>query len=151
MRKVRYERSSGERGRKRVKGQRCHNEPSWHITSGQVPNRRGHGWRRSRPLGVTGAEPTRRAGEHSLHILNREQVTIQGVLSVESFDDEEIILETDLGTLTLRGEDLHIRQLDLESGRFAVEGYVSICTYSTPRQRGGRTGKPRGFLERLLK
>jgi sporulation protein YabP len=102
-----------------------------------------------RTLGVPGA--TGGSGQHSLHIVNREQVTVAGVLAVESFDDEEIILETDMGTLTLRGEDLHIKQLDLESGRFAVEGLISACTYSTPRQRGSRPAKARGFLERLLK
>lgn len=103
----------------------------------------------ARVLGVTGG--TGASGQHSLHIVNREQVAIQGVLAVESFDDEEIILETEMGTLTLRGEDLHIKQLDLDSGRFAVEGLISACTYSTPRQRGSRPVKARGFLERLLK
>lgn len=90
--------------------------------------------------------------EHSLHIINREQVTIQGVLSVDSFDDEEIILETDMGTLTLRGEELHIKQLDLESGKFAVDGFIMTCLYSTPRQRpGSRPIKGRSILERLFK
>jgi sporulation protein YabP len=103
----------------------------------------------ARVLGTTGA--TGASGQHTLHIVNREQVAIQGVLAVESFDDEEIILETEMGTLTLRGEDLHIKQLDLESGRFSVEGLISACTYTTPRQRGNRPAKARGFLERLLK
>lgn len=96
---------------------------------------------------VIGASPA----EHSLSITNREQAQVQGVLSVESFDDEEIILETDLGMLTIRGEELAIKQLDLETRRFAVDGYIMSCTYSTPRTRGGRPQKPRSFLERLLK
>lgn len=104
----------------------------------------------ARTLGMPGAGPQGGA-VHSLQIIGREQVTVQGVLAVESFDDEEIILETDMGVLTLRGEDLHIKQLDLESGRFAVDGFVSSCIYSTPRQRGGRPAKGRGFLDRLLK
>lgn len=88
---------------------------------------------------------------HSLHIENREQVTVQGVLAVESFDDQEIVLETEMGTLTLRGEDLHIKQLDLELGKFAVEGLINACQYSVSRQRQGRPQRSRGFLERLLK
>lgn len=102
-------------------------------------------------LGGSFPDTGRGAMEHTLRIINREQVSIEGVLSVESFDDEQITLETDLGTLTLRGEDLHIKQLDLESGRFAVDGLISLCAYSVPKQRGGRATKPRGFLERLLK
>ena len=102
-------------------------------------------------LGMPGMTGVGASGQHSLNIINREQVSAQGVLAVESFDDEEIILETDMGTLTIRGEELHIKQLDLETGRFAVDGYVVSCTYTTPRQRGGRQVKAKGFLERLLK
>jgi sporulation protein YabP len=104
----------------------------------------------ARTLGVPGNDAGG-SGRHSLQVLNREQVLVQGVLAVESFDDEEIIMETDLGTLTLRGEDLHIKQLDLETGKFAVEGCISACIYSTPRQRGGRPVKSRGLLDRLLR
>lgn len=88
---------------------------------------------------------------HTLTVLNRDQVLVQGVLAVESFDDEEIVMETDLGGLTVKGEELHIKQLDLESGKFAVEGYINACIYTTSRQRGGRAPKSRSFLERLLK
>lgn len=105
----------------------------------------------ARALGIIDSDTGRSGSEHSLNIVNREQVTVQGVVSVDSFDDQEIVIETDLGTLTLRGEDLHIKQLDLESGRFAVEGYISVCNYSTPRQRNGRAPKSKGFLERLLR
>lgn len=105
----------------------------------------------ARILGSSGAGATGESIPHSLQIINREQVMVQGVVAVESFDDEEIILETDMGTLTLRGEELHIKQLDLEAGRFAVEGLVIACTYASPRPRPGRSVRNRGFLERLLK
>ncbi len=49
------------------------------------------------------------SGQHRLIIADREQVEVEGVLHVESFDDREITLGTILGTLTLRGEDLNIR------------------------------------------
>jgi len=88
---------------------------------------------------------------HSLQIANRESVVVTGVLAVESFDDEEIQLETEMGALTLRGEELSIKQLDLERGRFAVEGLINALQYSQPRQRSGRPQRSRGFLERLLK
>lgn len=104
----------------------------------------------ARTLGINGGD-TMGSGQHSLQILNREHAAVQGVLAVESFDDEEIIMETDMGLLTIRGEDLHIKQLDLESGKFAVEGFITSCAYAAPRNRGGRQVKSRGFLERLLK
>jgi sporulation protein YabP len=84
-------------------------------------------------------------------VVNREQVMVTGVTAVDAFDEEEILLETELGGLTLRGEELQIRQLDLESGKFAVEGYITALIYTAPRQGGRRSSKGRSFLERLLK
>ena len=102
-------------------------------------------------LGMPGGGAPGATRQHTLNMVNRESLTMQGVQSVESFDDEEIIMETDMGTLTLKGEELHIKQLDLDTGRFAVEGFITACIYSTPRNRGGRPTKGRSFLERLLR
>ncbi|MDF2626771.1 MAG: hypothetical protein K0R39_602 [Symbiobacteriaceae bacterium] len=88
---------------------------------------------------------------HGLQIFDREQMTVTGVTAVESYDDEQIIMETHLGTLTLKGEDLNIKQLDLETGRFAVEGYVNSLAYATTRAGKVRQGRTRSFLERLLR
>jgi sporulation protein YabP len=91
------------------------------------------------------------APDHTLTVVNREQLAVAGVIAVESFDDEEILLETELGLLTIRGEEMHIKQLDLETGRFAVEGQIHACLYSNPRARQSRGQRGKGFLERLLK
>lgn len=86
---------------------------------------------------------------HEVHIINRESASIRGILHVESFDDQEIVLETRLGTMIIRGENLHIRQLDLDQGNFAVEGTVSSLQYQASSRDARDRGK--GFLERLLR
>jgi len=91
----------------------------------------------------------RRDGVHQLQVINRERLQVSGVVHVDSFDDRQIVLDTDLGTLTVTGEDLQIKQLDLESGRFAVEGLLSGITYSSGG--GSRDKRSKGFLERLLR
>lgn len=85
---------------------------------------------------------------HQVVISNRDSTTISGVLNVDSFDDDVIVLDTDLGTLTLRGQDLHIKQLDLDEGSFSVEGLVVSLEYSSG---ASRREQGRSFLERLLK
>ncbi len=90
-----------------------------------------------------------RANEHEVRITNRESATIKGVLHVESFDEEEIILDTNMGTLTVKGEGLHIKQLDLEQGDFEVEGLINAMQYTSVSKGKGAKGK--GFLQRLLK
>lgn len=88
--------------------------------------------------------------DHEVHIVNRETVTIKGVLHVESSDDEEIMLDTDLGLLTVRGQDLQIKQLNLDDGSFMLEGTINSVQYTA----GGSShtkGKGRTFWERLLR
>ena len=43
---------------------------------------------------------------------NRSKLSISGVLDVLSFDDQVVILETDLGLLTVKGENLRINKWD---------------------------------------
>lgn len=52
---------------------------------------------------------------------NREKLNITGVLDVLSFDDEMIIIETELGLLTIKGEKLKISKLSLDTSDFSVE------------------------------
>ena len=42
---------------------------------------------------------------------NREKLSISGVLDVLSFDDQIVIVETELGLLTIKGENLKINKL----------------------------------------
>lgn len=54
-----------------------------------------------------------------IKMLNRKLLEISGVINVESFDSEEFLLETECGFLTITGENLHIKNLNLEQGLVA--------------------------------
>ncbi|MDD2281793.1 MAG: YabP/YqfC family sporulation protein, partial [Eubacteriales bacterium] len=54
--------------------------------------------------------------EHKLVLLNQEQMDLSGISRVESFNPEEILLETSLGLLTIKGEGLDMHNLNLERG-----------------------------------
>lgn len=85
---------------------------------------------------------------HRVIVTNREQVVVEGVIHVEKFDDEEIVLETDLGMMALRGEEMHIKQLSLEQGQLVVDGVVKSIEYL---EDGGRMGKgKKGFFDRIF-
>ena len=45
---------------------------------------------------------------------NREKLSISGVLDVLSFDDQVVMVETELGLLTIKGERLKINKLILQ-------------------------------------
>ncbi len=64
---------------------------------------------------------------HSLMLENRQNGRITGVKDIKSFD--EILLFTQAGKLVIKGEQLHVKQLDLEKGEVDLEGKVDSLTY----------------------
>lgn len=91
---------------------------------------------------------TNRDRRHNITVDNREKINISGVNNVVSFDDETVILETDLGLLTIRGQDLHINKLNLEDGQVAIDGELINLNYS---DKNGLIGKSGGFISRMFK
>ena len=61
---------------------------------------------------------------------NRGKLSISGVLDVLSFDDQVVIVETELGLLTVKGEKLRINKLSIDTSEVIVEGDISSLTYS---------------------
>lgn len=86
---------------------------------------------------------------HEIHVRNRESAEVTGVLHVASFDDRTIVLDTDLGTLTMTGQDLQIKQLDLNDGRFSVDGLITSLEWTVAR--GAQAERGKGFFARILK
>lgn len=80
-------------------------------------------------------------------MLNRKILEISGVLNVASFDAEEFLLETECGFLTVKGQNLHIKNLNLEQGMVAIEGLVSELAYAD----GDAKTKSKGLLGKLFK
>ncbi|MDO4277108.1 MAG: sporulation protein YabP [Eubacteriales bacterium] len=66
---------------------------------------------------------------HKLMLENRQGGTITGVRDVNSFDEKEILLLTDAGKLLVKGEQLHVKRLNLEKGEVDLEGKVDSLTY----------------------
>ena len=85
---------------------------------------------------------------HKLFLQNRGNVSITGVTDVVSFDESQVILDTDMGLLTLKGKDLHVSRLTIEKGEVDVEGTVDSLAYSSNEsiRRAGES-----MLSRLFK
>ena len=59
----------------------------------------------------------RTAAFHSLMLERQKGGTITGIREVISFDEKEILLHTEEGKLSIKGEGLHVKHLDLKSGQ----------------------------------
>lgn len=87
------------------------------------------------------------SGAHRILIIGRKNGTVSGVSDVQSFDENEIVMDTDMGMLTIRGKGLHISKLNLEKGEAELEGQVDSLVYSA---KGHRRKKEGSLLRRLL-
>lgn len=75
---------------------------------------------------------------HSVILEDRRRCSISGVIEVMSFDEDEIVMETNRGMLTLGGSDLHVERLSLEVGELTLEGQVDAIVYA--EEKRGKKG-----------
>lgn len=96
----------------------------------------------------TAEERPQNRGSHKLSLINRRTGTITGVSDVISFDIAEVLLETELGMLQIKGADLHVNRLSLEKGEIDLEGRIDSVQYSeiSDFKKGGES-----LLNRLFR
>ena len=80
----------------------------------------------------------------NLILENRGKLSISGVIDVLSFDDQVVIVQTELGMLTIKGENIRINKLSIDTSEVIVEGEISNLAYSekdTERKNSNLLGK----------
>lgn len=82
----------------------------------------------------------------ALTLENRERLSVSGVTDVESFNEENIIAVTELGILIIRGTELHINKLNLDSNELVVEGDIFSLEYND-----GENTKSKSFFGKMFK
>lgn len=93
----------------------------------------------------------RAAGENrdqNLSVENRQKTTVSGVLNVYSFNEAEIVVETIIGVLTIKGSMMHMSKLNLETGDLIIEGNFDSCSYS---EKQDLKTKGSGFLSKMFR
>ena len=66
---------------------------------------------------------------HNVSIIDRNVVNITGVNKIESFDNEEFLLETVMGFIDIKGEELEIVKLDTIEGNVSIKGKLNSLVY----------------------
>ena len=83
----------------------------------------------------------------NLILENREKLNITGVLDVLSFDDQMVIIETQLGLLTVKGDNLRINKLSTDTEEVCVEGTIYNLAYSEK----SNVGKEGSLFSKIFK
>lgn len=78
---------------------------------------------------------------HTLRLDNRNRGLITGVTDVIAFDEKEIQLKTQDGTMTINGTSLTLTRLDLEHGEADILGRVDSVNYSKEKKKQTRPVK----------
>lgn len=85
---------------------------------------------------------------HGISISERKNIIITGVKKIDSFDNEEFMLETTLGYLIIKGDELEIIKLDTYQGNVSIKGRIDSITYM---DTGSNKNKEESFLGKLFK
>ena len=79
--------------------------------------------------GIVSMEKKVEEKKSSMMLENRKRLSLNGVIEVISFNDEQIILNTSLGTLIIKGEELRMNKLDVQNGDIMITGTVNSYAY----------------------
>ena len=83
---------------------------------------------------------------HNIIMEGRRKISLSGAEDVESFDEEAIIINTAKGTLVIRGQEMHIEKLSLDSGEVIIEGTIDALEYEDDAR-----APEGGFFSRLFR
>lgn len=69
------------------------------------------------------------SSNHIININQRKSISITGVKKIENFDENEFLLETNMGYILIKGMDLEIIKLDTYQGDVSIKGKVDSLSY----------------------
>ena len=68
-------------------------------------------------------------GNHNIAISMRKSINLTGVKKIENFDENEFLLETNMGYLMIKGTNLEIIKLDTYQGDVSIKGKIDSLNY----------------------
>ncbi len=85
---------------------------------------------------------------HVITMNERKNINISGVKKIDSFDNEEFLLETTMGYIVIKGEGLEIIKLDTYQGNVSIKGKVNSLIYM---ENLNKKEKEEGIFSKLFK
>lgn len=78
---------------------------------------------------------------------DRKKLEISGIKKIESLNSEEFLIDTKLGLLFVKGQDLEMQMLDIEKGNIWISGLISIIEYVETTEKKEKTS----FFKKVFK
>ena len=93
-------------------------------------------------------EKIKQRRSHRLNMEDRKRLEMTGISDVISFDLNKILLETDYGVVTVKGDNLHVNRLSVEKGDLDIDGSIQSLESSEVSSFGK---KGESFFSRLMR
>ncbi len=85
---------------------------------------------------------------HGISVIERKNIIVTGVKKIDNFDNEEFLMETTMGYLIVKGEELELIKLDTMQGNVSIKGLIKSFTYA---EEGKTKDKENSIFNRLFK
>lgn len=86
-------------------------------------------------------------GSQEVKIIDRSSISLSGINKIVSFDDEEFLMESNMGNIRLLGEALELLKLDTNEGNVKIKGKINSFTYL----EGKLKNKEESMITKLFK
>ena len=86
-------------------------------------------------------------GNHEVKITDRNIISLSGIKRINSFDNEEFLMESNMGIILLKGEKLEIIKLDTHDGNVRIKGRLNSFTYLENHKKN----KEESLISKLFK
>ena len=84
---------------------------------------------------------------HSISLLERKTLVITGVKKIDTFDKLHFILDTTMGFMIIKGEELELIKLDTLTGNVTIKGKINSMEYLLENKKSN----DEGIISRLFK
>lgn len=85
---------------------------------------------------------------HTITMVERKSFVTSGVKKIENFDDSQFLIETVMGFLLVKGENLELVKLDTLQGTITIKGLINSLNYL---DENSKRDKESSIFNRLFK
>ncbi len=89
--------------------------------------------------------------KHQMMVRNRESLDITGVKKIESLNQDEFVLETVMGFMSILGNGLEMKNVNIDKGEMSIQGYVTCIEYFDDYNETTPIKSGKSFLSKIFK
>lgn len=66
---------------------------------------------------------------HNINLIERKNIVLTGIKKINSFDEYEFFVDSIMGSMVIKGENLELIKLDTFQGNLSIKGKINSINY----------------------